>query len=821
MVAQEIRQAIRSLWHAPLFAGVVVLLLALGIGANALIFTAVDVLLLRPLPVAHPEQIVRLGVRRSPTHTFYEHPYVYVGVLRQRAQAFSDIFASESVEIAFGSGNRVESITGNMVSGNYFSAVGLTPALGRLLMASDEESHAPVAVLSHGFWKRAFAGRGDVIGSNINLRGAAFTVVGVLQPGFVDLDLENRPDVWVPMSAWTLLTGEADMGVASAQVYMRLRAGVAQGVTLAQAEADVRSLYAEMIAAYLARNPAEAGERMAHEIAMQPLLTSAERGVSTLRKQFSGAVTAVMGGVAALLLLVCGNVGGLMLARAESHTREVAIRLSLGASRWSILRRTLTEAVLLSGAGAAAGLWVARSCGHWLLGFLPARRPLGIDLVPDLRVVAFAAAICVLAAAVVSVFPAIHTFRADLGGVIGRQGGRASRPRLGRGLVAFQVGLATLLMTGGFALVRTLHAIRAQDPGFRRENLIVMTLNPRTAGVKPAAVPAVFDEVVRRARSLPGVEAVSLAQCALMRGIGFKGSAGRTGSRIAFADLLNFSLNGVSLDHFANMRMRITRGRAFQPADNHGKPRPAIVSESFARQFFPGMDPIGQTFGTGSLGSVIRADKVIVGVVNDTKYRSMRETPPPTAYSLLGDDAFQFETMALHVSAHGNPASTIAGLTGMLRGVGPGLAPTDVATMEQEIDTSLWQERLLAALSSILAVVSTVLAGLGLFGMLAYSVSRRTREIGIRVAVGASAGRIARMIGRDAASAVVPGLVLGLAVYAACSRAVAALLYGVTPWDAMSVSGAVACLIAVTVCATLSPAVRAAVIQPSQALRDE
>jgi hypothetical protein len=285
--------------------------------------------------------------------------------------------------------------------------------------------------------------------------------------------------------------------------------------------------------------------------------------------------------------------------------------------------------------------------------------------------------------------------------------------------------------------------------------------------------------------------------------------------------MLNVSLNGVSLDHFANMRMRITRGRAFQAADNHGKPRPVIVSESFARQFFPGMDPIGQTFGTGGLGAVIRPDKRIVGVVNDTKYRNMRETPPPTVYSLLDDDGFGYERMALHVSVHGNPASTIAALTGILRGIGPGLAPTDVATMEQEIDTSLWQERLLATLSSILAVLSMVLAGLGLFGMLAWSVSQRTREIGIRVAVGASVGRIARMIAQDAAAAVAPGIVLGLAAYAACSRAVAALLYGVTPWDAISIASAAACLISVTISATLFPALRAASIQPSQALRSE
>jgi predicted permease len=817
MALLEIRQAMRSIWRTPLFAAVVVLLLALGIGANALIFNAVDVLMLRPLPVARPEQIVRLGVRRSPIHTTYEHPYVYVRALRERGRSFAEVFASESVEMALASGNRVESITGNMVSGNYFAALGLNPVRGRLFTAADEEGHAPVAVLSYGFWRRAFAGSADVVGKSVHLRGVAFTVIGVLQPEFVDLDLENRPDVWVPMSAWSLVTGEPDMGVASGQLFMRLR----DGVSVAQGEADVRSVYPEMIAAYLARNPGDAGERMNQEKAMQPVLASAERGVSTLRKQFTGAVAAVLGGAAALLLLVCGNLGGLMLARAEARTREMAIRLSLGASRWSILRRTLTESLLLAGAGAIGGVLLARWCGPWLLGFLPARRPLGIELAPDMRVAAFAAAVCIFSAAIMSVLPAVSIFGADLNGIVGRQGGRASRPRLGRGLVAFQVGLATLLMTGGFALVRTLHAIREQDPGFHRENLIVMTLNPRMAGVNAAAVPAVFDEVVRRTRSLPEVEGVSLAQCALMRGIGFKGSAGRVGTRITFADMLNFSMNGVGLDHFANMRMRITRGRAFEPADNHGEPRPAIVSESFARQFFPGMDPIGQTFGTGGLGAVIRPDRRIVGVVNDTKYRTMRESPPPIAYSLLNNDSFQFERMALHVRVHGNPASTIAALAGVLRGIGPGLAPTDVATMEQEIDTSLWQERLLATLSSILALVSAVLAGLGLFGMLAWSVSQRTREIGIRLAVGASVGRIARMIARDAAFAVAPGLALGLAAYGACSRAVAALLFGVAPWDAVSVSGAAVCLVAVSLAATLVPALHATSIQPSQALRSE
>jgi putative ABC transport system permease protein len=821
MVARDIRQVLRSLARTPLFAGVVVLLLALGIGANALIFTAVDVLLLRPLPVPHPEQMVRLGVQRSPVFTSYQHSYAYALVLRARSHAFSDVIASWPVEMALRWGTRVESITGNTVSGNYFSALGLTPAVGRLFTAADEERCAPVAVLSYGFWKRAFARREDVIGKTIDLRGSPFTVIGVMQSGFVDLDLENRPDVWVPISAWTLWSGQADTSHVPAQVYMRLRGGVPHSVTLAQAEAEVRALFPEMVTADFAASPGVTAGGMEHEKAMQPVLTSAERGVSTLRKQFTGAATAVMGGVVALLLLVCGNIGGLMLARAETQGREVAIRLSLGASRWSILRRTLVESVLLSCAGAMGGLLIARWCGPWLLRFLPARRPLAIELTPDLRVVAFAALIGVFSTVAMSILPAIGAFRAELSGTLERQSGRASRPRLSRGLVAFQVALATLVMTGSLALVRTLDALRAQDPGFRRENLIVMTLNPRMAGVKSDSIPAVLDEVVRRTRSLPGVEAVSLAQRALMRGVGFKGTAGRAGSRITFADLLNVSLNGVSLDHFANLRMRIVRGRGFEPADNRGTPRPVIVSESFARQFFPGMDPIGQTFGMGGIGSVIKADKRIVGVVNDTKYRSMRETPPPTIYSLLDDDGFRYEGMVLHVGARGTPSSTIAALTGMLRGVGPGLAPSDVATMEQEIDTSLWQERLLASLSSIFALLSTALAGLGLFGMLAYAVSRRTREIGIRVAVGATVGRIAWMIGRDAAMAVAPGLVLGLAAYAACSRVVVALLYGAGRWDALSIVGATGCLIAVSVCATLFPAMRATGIQPSQALREE
>jgi ABC-type antimicrobial peptide transport system permease subunit len=270
------------------------------------------------------------------------------------------------------------------------------------------------------------------------------------------------------------------------------------------------------------------------------------------------------------------------------------------------------------------------------------------------------------------------------------------------------------------------------------------------------------------------------------------------------------------------MGMRILEGRGLEPGDEKRKPRPVVVTESFARMFFPGGDPIGQRFGTGPVGAVMRPDCEIVGVVRDAKYRSMRELPPPTVYSLLSDEALRsYYSVVLHVSVRGSAEPVIAELKEILRGIGPGLAPTDAATMEQEIDTSLWQERLLATLSSLFAALSGILAGTGLFGMLAYAVSRRTREIGIRMAIGATTARIAGMIARDAAAAVVPGLALGLGLYAICSRVIQSLLYGVSRWDAASIALACFALISVSVIAMLTPALRAASIAPAEALRDE
>ncbi len=816
MLAADLRHALRSVARTPLFSGVVVLLLALGIGANTLIFTAVDALLLRPLAVERPEQLLMLGVQASPTHVFYQHAYLYRRFLADHSKSFSDVFASWQMEMALGADSRLESITGETVSGNYFTALGLKAAQGRLLTGDDEQRDAPVAVLNYDFWRRSFGVR-DPIGKTILLRGSPFTIVGVLAPGFSGLDLERRSDVWVTMSAGKLWFTKPDTTHAESNLYLRRR----PGVSLGQAEAEVRTLYPAMVEAEAAGQPGWSSKDVEQWKARKCVLAPAGRGVSAMRKTFAGAVVALMGAGIALLLLVCANVGGLIAARGETQRHETAIRLSLGASRWSIVRRTLAEALVLSASGTAGGWAVAYWCGPLLLRFLPQRRPIGIELTPDLRVLAFAALACVITALLVSAFPAWNSARTDPNSVIARGGSRLSGRRLSHALVAFQVAISTVLLTGGLSLVRTLDRLREQDPGFRRQNLIVMTVNPRMAGIKSEQIPQVFDEIVRRAEAVPGVEAVSLAYTALMRGIGLKTSVAPAGSLLTFADSLNTSVNNVSLGHLSNLNIRIIEGRGFRPGDDKIKPRPAVVSRSFAQQFFPGVNAIGRTFGNGTPGSVAPASHEIVGIVNDSRYRTMRESPP-TFYELLDRETIKFsDGMALHISTHGDPGPVMQKLRVVLGSIGSGLVPTDVATMEQEIETSLWQERLLAALATAFATLAAVLAGLGLFGMLAYAVSRRTREIGIRVAVGATVRRIASLVIRDATWSVVPGLVAGAAIYTASSRAVAALLYGISQWDAASILGAATGVAAVAAVATFFQVMRAIRLQPSRALRDE
>ena len=804
--------ALRSLRRSPWFAAGVVVLLGLGIGSSTLIFTAIDGLLLRPLPVARPERLVRLGVEASANHVTFDHSSIYAQVLAGRGRSFAAVFTYFPVDAAFAAGRYLETVTCEVVSDNYFTALGLTPRLGGLFDSGARE-WLP-AVVSEALWRRAFGGRADAAGAGIRVRGAAFTVVGVLGKRFGGLDLERRADLWVPQAAWRAFTGNPDIRRAPARIFMRLRDGVAP----AQVEAEVRTVYPAMVEADLTGFPGANPSTVEREKQRRVVLAGAAQGVSAMRRQFSSALGALLAATALLLLLVAANAGGLMLARGEARRREVAVRLSLGAPPWAVARTAFAEAAILTGAGTLLGWPVARWCGPLLIAFLPARRPLNLDLSPDPRVLAFTIVAAAGVALAAGMAPALRVLRTAPALVLGKGGDRVSAPAFGRALVATQVALAALLGAGSVSLVRSLDALREQDPGFARERLIVAVLDPRTAGVRDRDVPGVYREILRRAGELPGAAGVSLSGYPLMRGVGMKNTMGPAGARLTPSDRLNVSLNFASETHFANMGMKLMAGRNLVPADAQARQAPVVVTESLARLFFPGADPLEREFGTPGPDGVARPGYRVIGVVRDVKYRGMREMAPPTFFAAFDGDV---ELATLYVRSRIGEARMMRQVRDMLAKIGPGLAPVEMAGMEQEIETSLWQERMLAALSRVFAVLAVLIATIGLLGLLAFTLARRTREVGIRVALGATRGSIAGLFARQALSAFLPGLAVGLAGFALVRRGLDPLLFGKGTAAGLPEAVTALLLALAALAALVVPVVRATRIEPLTALREE
>ncbi len=810
---RALRYSLRTLARNPAFSAVIVLLLAFGIGANTLIFTAVDVLLLRDLPVDHPEQLVRLedihpNGFRSIEPTF---PLAFQHLLTERAKSLSDVFFAGNDEMFLELSGRVESVTVLEVSGNFYRSLGVRPALGRFL---DDKDRSAV-VLSYSFWQRAFGGRANILNQQVRLRGIPFTVVGIAPRGFHHLALESGPDVIIPIVA-TLPSASSEY-IANAQLFARLR----PGLPVAQASAEIETLYPGLLDT--AYNAIQSSTTLTKEQQEQnfrsdkrnrAVLEPVSRGISRLRKQFAIAVQVLLGAVGVLLLLVCANIAGLMLARGEAARKDIAIRLSLGATRFAVASQRVADALVLSILGTAGALIFTRWGGPLLLVYLPARRPQTLELMPDARVLAFAAAFCIVTTLAMSILPALHLFRADLSGLMGRAGIRQRHSRAGVALVALQVALSAMLLAGGAALVRTLDHLRSADLGEDRHNLIVMTVNARYSGARMAPAEDMIDQIVRRARALDGIDGVSVTGYPQMRGIGTKMTVAPTGTPIRDADFLNTTFSAVTVGHFENAGIHILAGRDFEPSDVGVKPVRVIVSQAFARRFFPNVDPVGKTFGSG-MNVTADAGQLIIGVVNDIRFRSMREEAPPIFYQARE----RFDGCALYIRTHRLASAVISEMRSVIASAG--IAPSEAATMEQDIETSLWQERLIAALASVFALASAILVAIGLYGLLAYSIARRTREIGIRMALGARPANIVTLVTRDVILSVAPGLILGLCAYATCSRILAPVLYGVRPMDTISLMVAIALILLVASAAGFLPTRRAIAIEPSEALRQE
>ncbi len=826
---RDLRFGVRLLKKSPVFTATAALLIAIGVGANTLIFSVVNAVLLRPLPVAHPETLVRVVEVHPKNFVTWDLPYDFCAASASRDVDFSEAICQGEADVAYsGDGRSTERVRVHLVSPNFFSFLGVPAYLGRILTADDERARAQIVVLGYDFWQRKFAGNPSVVGRKIVLGGHPFTIIGVTPEAFNGLAADTSPDLRVPASVDRLLIAPSeDIAPGArplfAQVFGRLR----PGVSFERADADVDpSLHAALNDAVdkffgtKTRTPPGA-------LQSRLRLESIVNGVSTLRAQFSRGLELLMAGVALLLLMACANVAGLLLARSAARAQEIGVRVALGASTGRIVSQLLTEGLLLSLAGGLAAIPLTALCLPLLARGLPPIRdraavlqPLAVHIAIDLRVLAFALGATVLTAVLFALSPALRCVRT--GAAAAFPGGRTTtRPfRAGHWIVVGQVGICTLLLMGAALLIETLGHMRSMNPGFDADRVVTFTIDPSLRGYSPDRSRAFSKALLRAAAAVPGVTSASAASIGLMRGTGMKSTVGAAGTRIAPSDFLNSSLNQVTPGYFETMGMPLLAGRKFDWLDRTAaKSRPVIVNRAFATHFFPGRNPVGERFGSPGPGGVAAADNEIVGVIGDARYRSLREPIPPTVYSPAVDG---FDSgFILHVRTKQSPATVIAPIRELLHSLDPQMPLIEARTLREEVEASLWQERLLAALSAIFGAIAALLASIGLYGTLDYAVRSRLREIGVRAALGAEPSRIAALFSRQAFLLTAGGVALGLCAYAAASVYLRGALYDIAPWNSAAVAAVVSLIGFLAAVATAPAAHRAARIDPASALRSE
>lgn len=813
---QDLGYALRQIRKAPLFGAAVVLLMALGISANTVIFTVVDSLLLRPLPVPNPGELVRLIDHHPPIPDSSYFEYSLWRYLREHSTSYKDVMGQAEFTTTITNHDSVTFARVGMVTENYHASLGARAALGRI-PAPDE---LQTAVVSDRYWRTAFLGDRGVIGRSVLLNGHPFTIAAVLAPEFHGTNVDLNPDLRIPAKSATQLIdlpGPLREGFFPYEITARLK----PGVTMERAYAETLTLFNAWTEDYAKQFPDTKADQLkpSGELRLQAIGT----GVSVLRDQFAGALELLMAGAGLVLLMVCSNVAGLLLERATARESETAVRLALGASTGRLVRQWLTESLLFALFGGAAGIALARVALPVAASLIPPLRDRAgevLQLDPsftlDWRVLAFSMAACVASAFLAGLAPALRAARrTELSGAL-----RSTRSasKVERGITVFQVALCTLLLVEAGLFVRTLDHLRTMNAGFDRDHVATFTIQREHASKER---PKFWQPLLEEVRHLPGVAAAGYADRGLMRGTGMKTTAGLPGDRPPRSEFMNSSLNWASPEYFDTMAIRIAAGRNFEPGDAEAKQNdvtPVIVNQAFARRFFAGQDAVGKLFGTGA-GPIKPALRVI-GIVTDARYRSLREPIPPTIYQPLTGDRLG-GPLILHVRTSGDPSALIAPVRRLVEKAAPGFAIKEVNLLRDEVERSIWRERLVAQLAIAFALVAVVLAAVGLYGSLAYYVARHRRSIGIRIAIGADAGAVVGLLANRVAVLVGSGVAIGIAGAFAVSRLTEALLYGVAPTDPVSIAAAGLVAVMVAVMSVALPAAQAIRVDPAVALREE
>jgi putative ABC transport system permease protein len=831
----DLRQALRSFVKNPAFSAVVVLTLALGIGANTAIFSLMDQVLVRLLPVREPERLVLLhgpgpfsGSTSSHSNSFTPLSHPMYERLRDGNTVFSGMLAEYTAPIHLTAGGQTDDVKGDLVSGTYFETLGVRAFRGRLFTREDDRLAGghPVAVLGHGFWTRRFAADPAAVGSTVRINDHPMTVVGVAQPGFQGIEVGESVDVYVPLAMQPQILPTWPKGLGDWRVrWLTVMARLKDGVPPAQAGAAINMLYGQLLREDLTTVKTPSDRFRVAFLQKRLDLRPAGRGTSGLRDEAKTPLLVLMGMVGLVLLIACANVANLLMARASSRQKEIAVRLALGASRGRLVRQLLVESVVFSLAGGVLGIGFAVWTDRLLLRALPSEQAARVlSAEPDLRVGLFALSLALLTGIVFGLIPALQSTRPQLAPTLKSEtaavAGGTTPFRLRKGLVVAQVALSLLLLIGAGLFTRSLANLRSLDPGFEPERLLTFSVNPALNGYDLTRRYTLFKRLQDDLLAEPGVKSASLAEEPLMTDSNTSSTVRVEGYTPKEEEDMNPNFNGVGPGFFATMGIPLLSGRDLRDSDGPDAPPVAVVNEAFARYFFGTESPVGRRMGKGGGKSKAGFPIEIVGLVRDSKAASLREKTirfvyvPYTQENSVGQ-------MTFYVRSSRDGAALGGRVRLLVQQADAALPVTEMKTMRAQIRESLFVERMVATLSASFGFLATLLAAIGLYGVMSYAVSLRTREIGIRVALGAERRTVLLMVLREVAALALVGVAIGLPSGYGLGRLIESQLYGITARDPLTFAVATLTLLAAAMLAGYIPAARATRVDPLVALRYE
>jgi predicted permease len=853
---QDLRYGIRMIRKTPGFTAIAVMSLALGIGANTALFSVVDAMLLKKLPVKEPERLVLFQAqwgknfspgsyngsnRRDPDSGLTvgtSFPYQSYIRLREQESALSDVFAFGDVNLNVNVDGQADVASGQAVSGNYYEGLGVPPLLGRTITDEDDQAGAsPVAVISYRYWQRRFNRDPAIINKQINLNNVAFTIIGVTPEGFEGtMQVGSSEDVSIPI-AWEAQLNPERSRMKGAVWWLRLMGRLKPAATFEQARADLETVFQQSVlehrTVFQAQMQAQ-GRPPARPLAVEDYprlgVQPGSQGEMNARQYYAPSLYLLLGVVGLVLLVACANVANLLLARAASRQKEIAVRLALGAGRRRLIRQLLTESVLLAIIGGALGVLLALWIKDGLLAVNDWGRSEMSALAPtlDMRVLGFTLMLSLLTGILFGMAPAWRSTRIDLTPALkesGRSSSAASRSWLSKSLIVAQVAVSLLLLIGAGLLLRTLVNLQKVEAGFNQQNLLLFDVNPGLIGYKNERLANLYNDLSEHIEALPGVRAATFSRIPLLAESTSNRSVYLPGT-VASADG-EIKSNGTSYLHnvrenfLETMQIPLLSGRNLTAHDDEHAPKVAVVNQTFAQRFFPDEDPVGKRFGFDTQKP---ADIEIIGIARDAKYARQRDETPPTVYIPWLQELRAVSSVTFEVRTVGNPTAAVAAIRQAVSDVDGNLPINDVKTQVEQSEQTLAQERLFAKLLTLFGLLAQQLAAIGLYGVMAYGVSQRTQEIGIRMALGASSTDVLKMILKQGMALTLAGVALGIASAYALTKyleSLTSMLYGVRATDPLTFVVVAVLLTLVALLACYIPARRATKVDPMVALRYE